>query len=175
MDAEEGTINPQAAIHRTSAFQTAEGARDPQSPLASYQATAGIAGSPNRFAPRTGSEEVHLAPNTTYVAYFENDATGYFETPNARAGQDPGAEDGWTLGYPYGNKFIHPLGFAGEPWNLGDGESKRIPLNIHGWPNPLVAAPNPEPPAPAPALVSNLDLTPGDAFCHCNEVNFPQE
>ena len=164
MDAEEGTINPQAAIHRTSAFQTAEGARDPQSPLASYQATAGIAGSPNRFAPRTGSEEVHLAPNTTYVAYFENDATGYFETPNARSGQEAGAEDGWTLGYPYGSKFIHPLGFAGEPWNLGDGESKRIPLNIHGWPNPLVAAPNPEPPAPAPALVSNLDLTPGDPF-----------
>ena len=31
MDAEEGTINPQAAIHSTSAFQTTEGARDPQS------------------------------------------------------------------------------------------------------------------------------------------------
>ena len=164
MDAEEGTINPVATIHRTSAFQTAEGSLDPQSPLANYQAQADIAGSPNSFAPRTGSEEVHLAPNTTYVAYFENDATGYFETPNARAGQDPGAEDGWTLGYPYGSKFIHPLGFAGEPWNLGDGESKRIPLNIHGWPNPLVATPNPEPPAPAPALVSNLDLTPGDRF-----------
>ena len=155
MDAEEGTINPQAAIHSTSEFQTAEGSRDPQSPLANYQAQADIAGSPNRFAPRTGSEEVHLAPNTTYVAYFENDATGYFETPNARAGQDPGAEDGWTLGYPYGSKFIHPLGFAGEPWNLGEGESKRIPLNIHGWPNPLVAAPNPEPPAPGQALIRN--------------------
>ena len=165
MDAEEGTINPVATIHRTSAFQTAEGSLDPQSPLAKYQAQADIAGSPNSFAPRTGSEEVHLAPNTTYVAYFENDATGYFETPNARAGKDPGAEDGWTLGlFPYGSKFIHPLGFAGEPWNLGDGESKRIPLNIHGWPNPLVAAPNPEPPAPAPALVSNLDLTPGNPF-----------
>ena len=164
MDAEEGTINPQAAIHSTSAFQTAEGSLNPQSPLANYQAQADIAGSPNSFAPRTGSEEVHLAPNTTYVAYFENDATGYFETPNARAGQDAGAENGWTLGYPYGSKFIHPLGFAGRPWNLGDGESKRIPLNIHGWPNPLVAAPNPEPPAPAPALVSNLDLTPGDPF-----------
>ena len=164
MDAEEGTINPQAAIHSTSAFQTTEGSIDPQSPLAKYQTQADIAGSPNSFAPRIGSEEVHLAPNTTYVAYFENDATGYFETPNARAGQDPGAEDGWTLGYPYGSKFIHPLGFAGEPWNLGDGESKRIPLNIHGWPNPLVAAPNPKPPAPAPALVSNLDLTPGRPF-----------
>ena len=155
MDAEEGTIKPQAAIHSTSAFQTTEGSLDPQSPLANYQAQADIAGSPNRFTPRTGSEEVHLAPNTTYVAYFENDATGYFETPNARAGQDAGAEDGWTLGYPYGSKFIHPLGFAGEPWNLGDGESKRIPLNIHGWPNPLVAAPNPEPPAPGQTLIRN--------------------
>ena len=155
MDAEEGTIKPQAAIHSTSAFQTTEGSLDPQSPLANYQAQADIAGSPNSFAPRTGSEEVHLAPNTTYVAYFENDATGYFETPNARAGQDAGAEDGWTLGYPYGSKFIHPLGFAGEPWNLGDGESKRIPLNIQGWPNPLVAAPNPEPPAPGQTLIRN--------------------
>ena len=164
MDAEEGTINPQAAIHSTSAFQTAEGSLDPQSPLANYQAQADIAGSPNRFAPRTGSEEVQLDPNTTYVAYFENDATGYFETPNARAGQDAGAEDGWTLGYPYGSKFIHPLGFAGEPWNLGNGESKRIPLNIYGWPNPLVAAPNPEPPEPGQTLISNLDLTPGDRF-----------
>ena len=165
MDVKSGTLNPQAAIHNINAFQTADGSLDPQSPLAKYQAQADIAGSPNSFAPRTGSEEVHLAPNTTYVAYFENDATGYFETPNARAGQDPGAEDGWTLGlFPYGSKFIHPLGFAGEPWNLGDGESKRIPLNIHGWPNPLVAAPNPEPPAPAPALVSNLDLKPGEPF-----------
>ena len=157
MDAEEGTINPVATIHRTSAFQTTEGSLDPQSPLANYQAQADIAGSPNSFAPRTGSEEVHLAPNTTYVAYFENDATGYFETPNARAGQDPGAEDGWTLGYPYGGKFVHPLGFAGESWNFGEGDSRRIPLNIHGWPNPLVAAPNPEPPAPSQTLISDLD------------------
>ena len=165
MDAQSGTINPVATIHRTSAFQTTEGSLDPQSPLAKYQAQADIAGSPNSFAPRTGSEEVHLAPNTTYVAYFENDATGYFETPNARAGQDPGAEDGWTLGlFPYGGKFVHPLGFAGESWNFGEGDSRRIPLNIHGWPNPLVAAPNPEPPAPAPALVSNLDLKPGEPF-----------
>ena len=168
MDAEEGTINPVATIHRTSAFQTAEGSLDPQSPLANYQAQADIAGSPNSFAPRTGSEEVHLAPNTTYVAYFENDATGYFETPNARAGQDPGAEDGWTLGYPYGSKFIHPLGFAGEPWNLGDGESKRIPLNIHGWPNPLVATPNPEPPAPGQTLVSNLGAVAQDTPSRLN-------
>ena len=164
MDVKEGTLNPVAAIHSTSAFQTTEGSLDPQSPLANYQAQADINGSPDRFAPRTGSEAVHLAPNTTYVAYFENDATGYFETPNARAGQDPGAEDGWTLGYPYGSKFIHPLGFAGEPWNLGDGEFKRIPLNIHGWPNPLVAAPNPEPPAPGQTLISNLDLTRGRPF-----------
>ena len=168
MDAEEGTINPVATIHRTSAFQTAEGSLDPQSPLANYQAQADIAGSPNRFAPRTGSEEVHLAPNTTYVAYFENDATGYFETPNARAGQDPGAEDGWTLGYPYGSKFIHPLGFAGEPWNLGDGDSRRIPLNIYGWPNPLVAAPNPEPPAPGQTLISNLGAVAQDTPSRLN-------
>ena len=164
MDAEEGTLNPQAAIHSTSAFQTTEGSIDPQSPLAKYQAQAAIAESPDRFAPRTGSEGVHLNPDTTYVAYFENDATGYFETPNARAGQDAGAEDGWTLGYPYGSKFVHPLGFAGESWNFGEGDSRRIPLNIHGWPNPLAAAPNPKPPAPAPALVSNLDLTPGRPF-----------
>ena len=168
MDAEEGTINPVATIHRTSAFQTAEGSLDPQSPLANYQAQANIAGSPNSFAPRTGSEEVHLAPNTTYVAYFENDATGYFETPNARAGQDPGAEDGWTLGYPYGSKFVHPLGFAGESWNFGEGDSRRIPLNIHGWPNPLVATPNPEPPAPAPALVSNLGAVAQDTPSRLN-------
>ena len=164
MDVKSGTLNPVATIHHTSEFQTTEGPLDPQSPLAKYQAQADINGSPDRFAPRTGSEEVHLAPNTTYVAYFENDATGYFETPNARAGQDPGAEDGWTLGYPYGSKFIHPLRFAGKSWNFGEGDSRRIPLNIHGWPNPLVTAPNPEPPAPAPALVSNLDLTPGDPF-----------
>ena len=165
MDAEEGTINPQAAIHNTSAFQTTEGARDPHPPLASYQATAGIGGSPDRFAPRTAvSEKLHVEPGRTYVAYFQNAAAGYFETPNARAGRDAGAEDGWTLGYAYGSKFIHPLGFAGEPWNLGNGESKRIPLNIQGWPNPLVAAPNPEPPTPGPALVSNLDLTPGGRF-----------
>ena len=168
MDAEEGTINPVATIHRTSAFQTAEGSLDPQSPLANYQAQANIAGSPNSFAPRTGSEEVHLAPNTTYVAYFENDATGYFETPNARAGQDPGAEDGWTLGYPYGSKFVHPLGFAGEPWNLGDGDSRRIPLNIYGWPNPLVAAPNPEPPAPGQTLISNLGAVAQDTPSRLN-------
>ena len=165
MDAQSGTINPVATIHRTSAFQTTEGSLDPQSPLAKYQAQADIAGSPNSFAPRTGSEEVHLAPNTTYVAYFENDATGYFETPNARAGQDPGAEDGWTLGlFPYGGKFVHPLGFAGEPWNLGDGESKRIPLNIQGWPNPLVAAPNPKPPAPGQSQINNFGAELGSSF-----------
>ena len=169
MDTQIGTLNPVAAIHSTSEFQTAEGSRDPQSPLASYQATAGIGSSPDRFAPRTGSEEVHLAPNTTYVAYFENDATGYFETPNARAGQDAGTEDGWTLGpFPYGSKFIHPLGFAGKPWNLGNGESKRIPLNIHGWPNPLVAAPNPEPPAPGQTLISNLGAVAQDTPSRLN-------
>ena len=172
MDVKEGTIKPQAAIHSTSAFQTTEGSLDPQSPLANYQAQADIAGSPNRFAPRTGSEEIHLAPNTTYVAYFENDATGYFETPNARSGQDAGAEDGWTLGYPYGSKFIHPLGFAGEPWNLSDGESKRIPLNIHGWPNPLVAAPNPEPPAPGQRLIRNSGEASRDASFGLSKGSF---
>ena len=172
MDVKEGTIKPQAAIHSTSAFQTTEGSLDPQSPLANYQAQADIAGSPNRFAPRTGSEEIHLAPNTTYVAYFENDATGYFETPNARSGQDAGAEDGWTLGYPYGSKFIHPLGFAGEPWNLSDGESKRIPLNIHGWPNQLVAAPNPEPPAPGQRLIRNSGEASRDASFGLSKGSF---
>ena len=157
IDAQSGTLDPVANIYAAEAFSSRKGARDPQSPLASYQATAGIGGSPDRFAPRTAdSEEVHLAPNTTYVAYFENDATGYFETPNARAGQDAGAEDGWTLGYPYGSKFIHPLGFAGDSWNFRPGDSKRIPLNIHGWPNPLPAAPNPAPPPPGPVLVSTL-------------------
>ena len=164
MDAEDGAISPQASIYNTNAFQTTGGSLDPQSPLANYQAQAAIGGSPNSFAPRTGSEEAQLESNSTYVAYFENDATGYFETPNARAGQDAGAEDGWTLGYPYGGKFVHPLGFAGESWNFGEGDSRRIPLNIHGWPNPLVAAPNPKPPAPGQTLISNLDLTPGDPF-----------
>ena len=164
MDVKEGTLNPVAAIHSTSAFQTNESSLDPKSPLARYQAQAGIDGSPDRFAPRTGSEEVQLDPNTTYVAYFENDATGYFETPNARAGRDAGAEDAWALGHSYGSKFIHPLGFAGRPWNLGDGESKRIPLNIHGWPNPLMAALNPEPPAPGQTLISDLDAALGNPF-----------
>ena len=155
MDAEDGAISPQASIYNTNAFQTTGGSLDPQSPLANYQAQAAIGGSPNSFAPRTGNEEAQLESNSTYVAYFENDATGYFETPNARAGQDAGAEDGWTLGYPYGGKFVHPLGFAGESWNFGEGDSRRIPLNIHGWPNPLVAAPNPEPPAPSQTLIRN--------------------
>ena len=161
IDAQSRTLDPVADIYAAEAFSSRKGARDPHPPLASYQATAGIGGSPDRFAPRTAvSEKLHVEPGRTYVAYFQNAAAGYYQTPNARAGQDPGAEDGWTLGYPHGSKFIHPLGFAGEPWNLGNGESKRIPLNIHGWPNPLVAAPNPEPPTPAPALVSNLDKTP---------------
>ena len=60
------------------------------------------------------------------------------------------------LGYPYGSKFIHPLGFAGDSWNFRPGDSKRIPLNVYGWPNPLPAAPNPAPPPPGPVLVSTL-------------------
>ena len=170
MDAEEGTINPQAAIHHTGEFQTAEGSLDPKSPLARYQAQARIDGSPDHFAPRTGSKEVQLDPNTTYVAYFENDATGYFETPNARAGRDAGAEDAWALGHSYGSRFVHPLGFAGEPWNLGNGNAKRIPLNIYGWPNPMVAVPNPDSPTPGQTLLSNLD----NASSTGNHVNFRQ-
>ena len=157
IDAQSGTLDPVADIFAAEAFSSREGARDPQSPLASYQATAGIGGSPDRFAPRTAvSEKLHVEPGRTYVAYFQNAAAGYYQTPNARAGQDAGAEDGWTLGYPYGSKFIHPLGFAGDSWNFRPGDSKRIPLNIHGWPNPLPAAPNPAPPPPGPVLVSTL-------------------
>ena len=157
IDAQSGTLDPVADIYAAEAFSSRKGARDPQSPLASYQATAGIGGSPDRFAPRTAvSEKLHVEPGRTYVAYFENAAAGYYQTPNARAGQDAGAEDGWTLGYPYGSKFIHPLGFAGDSWNFRPGDSKRIPLNIHGWPNPLPAAPNPAPPPPGPVLVSTL-------------------
>ena len=157
IDAQSGTLDPVANIYAAEAFSSRKGARDPQSPLASYQATAGIGGSPDRFAPRTAvSEKLHVEPGRTYVAYFQNAAAGYYQTPNARAGQDAGAEDGWTLGYPYGSKFIHPLGFAGDSWNFRPGDSKRIPLNIHGWPNPLPAAPNPAPPPPGPVLVSTL-------------------
>ena len=157
IDAQSGTLDPVADIYAADAFSSREGARDPQSPLASYQATAGIGGSPDRFAPRTAvSEELNVEPGRTYVAYFQNAAAGYYQTPNASRGEDPGAEAGWTLGYPYGSKFIHPLGFAGDSWNFRPGDSKRIPLNVYGWPNPLPAAPNPAPPPPGPVLVSTL-------------------
>ena len=49
----------------------------------------------------------------TYVAYFQNAANGYYETPNASRGENPGAEAGWTLGGPYGSRFVHPVGSAG--------------------------------------------------------------
>ena len=157
IDAQSGTLDPVADIYAAEAFSSRKGARDPQSPLASYQATAGIGGSPDRFAPRTAvSEKLHVEPGRTYVAYFQNAAAGYYQTPNASRGEDPGAEAGWTLGYPYGSKFIHPLGFAGDSWNFRPGDSKRIPLNVYGWPNPLPAAPNPAPPPPGPVLVSTL-------------------
>ena len=150
-------MDPVADIYAAEAFSSRKGARDPQPPLASYQATAGIGGSPDRFAPRTAvSEDLHVEPGRTYVAYFQNAAAGYYQTPNASRGEDPGAEDGWTLGYPYGSKFIHPLGFGGDSWNFRPGDSKRIPLNVYGWPNPLPAAPNPAPPPPGPVLVSTL-------------------
>ena len=157
IDAQSGTLDPVANLYAADAFSSREGARDPQSPLASYQATAGIGGSPDRFAPRTAvSEDLHVEPGRTYVAYFQNAAAGYYQTPNASRGEDPGAEDGWTLGYPYGSKFMHPLGFGGDSWNFRPGDSRRIPLNVYGWPNPLPAAPNPAPPPPGPVLVSTL-------------------
>ena len=158
IDLESGTLDPVANLYAVDAFSTREGARDPQSPLASYQATAGIGGSPDRFAPRTAvSEDLHVEPGRTYVAYFQNAANGYYQTPNASRGENQGAT-GWTLGGPYGSRFVHPVGFGGDDWNL-DKEFKWIPLNVYGWPNPLPPAPNPDPPAPAPALVSNLGKT----------------
>ena len=155
IDAQSGTLDPVADIYTAEAFSSREGARDPQSPLASYQATAGIGGSPDRFAPRTGSERFQAEPGLTYVAYFQNAAAGYYETPNASPGEDLGAEAGWTLGGPYGSRFVHPVGFGGDDWNH-DNEFKWIPLNVYGWPNPLPPAPNPAPPPPGPVLVSTL-------------------
>ena len=157
IDAQSGTLDPVADIYAAEAFSSREGARDPQSPLASYQATAGIGGSPDRFAPRTAvSEELHVEPGRTYVAYFQNAAAGYYQTPNAGPGEDPGAEAGWTLGRPYGSRFVRPLAFGGDSWNFGDGDARQIPLNVYGWPNPLPPAPNPAPPPPGPVLVSTL-------------------
>ena len=156
IDAQSGTLDPVADIYAADAFSSRDGARDPQSPLASYQATAGIGGSPDRFAPRTAvSEDLHVEPGRTYVAYFQNAANGYYETPNASRGEDPGAA-GWTLGGPYGSRFVRPLGFGGDSWNLGEGDARQIPLNVYGWPNPLPPAPNPAPPPPGPVLVSAL-------------------
>ena len=157
IDAQSGTLDPVANLYAAEAFSSREGARDPQSPLASYQATAGIGGSPDRFAPRTAvSERLHVDPERTYVAYFQNAAAGYYQTPNASRGEDPGAEAGWTLGGPYGSRFVRPLGFGGDSWNLGEGDARQIPLNVYGWPNPLPPAPNPAPPPPGPVLVSTL-------------------
>ena len=157
IDAQSGTLDPVADIYAAEAFSSREGARDPQSPLASYQATAGIGGSPDRFAPRTAvSEDLHVEPGRTYVAYFQNAANGYYQTPNAGPGEDPGAEAGWTLGRPYGSRFVRPLAFGGDSWNFGDGDARQIPLNVYGWPNPLPPAPNPAPPPPGPVLVSTL-------------------
>ena len=156
IDLESGTLDPVANLYAAEAFSSREGARDPQSPLASYQATAGIGGSPDRFAPRTAvSEDLHVEPGRTYVAYFQNAAAGYYQTPNASRGEDPGAA-GWTLGHPYGSRFVRPLGFGGDSWNFGEGDARRIPLNVYGWPNPLPPAPSPAPPPPGPVLVSTL-------------------
>ena len=157
IDAQSGTLDPVADIYAAEAFSSRKGARGPQSPLASYQATAGIGGSPDRFAPRTAdSEKLHVEPGRTYVAYFQNAAAGYYQTPNSSRGEDPGAEAGWTLGHPYGSRLVRPLGFGGDSWNFRPGDSRRIPLNVYGWPNPLPAAPNPAPPPPGPVLVSTL-------------------
>ena len=156
IDAQSGTLDPVADIYAAEAFSSREGAHDPQSPLASYQATAGIGGSPDRFAARAGSQRLHVDPERTYVAYFQNAANGYYETSNASRGEDPGAEAGWTLGGPYGSRFVRPLGFGGDSWNLGEGDARQIPLNVYGWPNPLPPAPNPAPPPPGPVLVSAL-------------------
>ncbi len=156
IDLESGTLDPVANLYAAEAFSSREGARDPQSPLASYQATAGIGGSPDRFAPRNGSQRLHVDPERTYVAYFQNAANGYYETPNASPGEDPGAEAGWTLGGPYGSRFVRPLGFGGDSWNFDEGDARRIPLNVYGWPNPLPPVPNPAPPPPGPVLVSTL-------------------
>ena len=156
IDVESGTLDPVANLYAAEAFSSREGARDPQLPLASYQATAGIGGSPDRFSARTAvSEELHVDPERTYVAYFQNAAAGYYQTPNASRGEDPGAA-GWTLGGPYGSRFVRPLGFGGDSWNLGEGDARQIPLNVYGWPNPLPPAPNPAPPPPGPVLVSAL-------------------
>ena len=157
IDAQSGTLDPAADIYAAEAFSSREGARDPQPPLASYQATAGIGGSPDRFAPRTAvSEDLHVESGRTYVAYFQNAANGYYQTPNASPGEDPGAEAGWTLGGPYGSRFVRPLGFGGDSWNLGEGDARQIPLNVYGWPNPLPPTPNPALPPPGPVLVSAL-------------------
>ena len=138
IDLESGDVGPRGEPLRCHAFSSREGARDPQPPLASYQATAGIGGSPDRFAPRTAvSEDLHVEPGRTYVAYFQNAANGYYETPNASPGEDPGAEAGWTLGGPYGSRFVRPLAFGGDSWNFGEGDARLIPLNVYGWPNPL--------------------------------------
>ncbi len=155
IDAQSGTLDPVANLYAADAFRTREGARDPQPPLASYQATAGIGGSPDRFAARAGSQRLHVYPERTYVAYFQNAAAGYYETPNASRGEDPGAA-GWTLGGPYGSRFVRPLAFGGDSWNFGGGDARLIPLNVYGWPNPLPPAPNPAPPPPGPVLVSAL-------------------
>ena len=157
IDLQSGTLDPTANIYAANAFHTAAGALDPQSPLAGYRATAGAGRSPDRFAPRTSaSAELQADPERAYVAYFRNAPGGYFQTPNAAGGQDPGAEAGWTLGRSYGSRFVRPLGFGGDDWNFGEGDARLVPLNVYGWPNPLPPAPNPDPPAPAPALVSNL-------------------
>ena len=150
-----GPVDPRAAIYAVDVFSTREGSGDPSPPLASYQASS-VDASPDRFAALTGSQRFQVGPDSAYVAYFSNVGAGYYETPNAGPKQDPGAAEGWALGsFPYGNRFVHPWGY-GDDWNFGAGDVKRIPLNVHGWPNPL---PNPAPPTPAAPLIINLGKT----------------
>ena len=151
IDAQSGTLDPVANLYAAEAFSSREGARDPQSPLASYQATAGIGGSPDRFAPRTAvSEELHVEPGRTYVAYFQNAAAGYYQTPNASRGEDPGAEAGWTLGGPYGSRFVHPLGFGGDDWNFRQRGLQVDPAQRLRLAEPAAGRPEPGPPAARP-------------------------
>ncbi|WP_419920144.1 choice-of-anchor R domain-containing protein [Candidatus Poriferisodalis sp.] len=158
IDRVNGTVDPRANIYAPEAFDTSDGSRDPQPPVASYQA-AGTSASPDRFAPTAGSARFQADPGRTYVAYFSNVGGGYFDMPNASPGADTGGEAGWSLGAPYGSRFKRPWPFGGDSWNLRYEPSKRIPLNVYGWPNPPLGAPNSDPPAPAPTLIGNLDRT----------------
>ena len=151
IDLESGTLDPVANLYAVDAFSSREGARDPQSPLASYQATAGIGGSPDRFAPRTAvSEELHVEPGRTYVAYFQNAAAGYYQTPNASRGEDPGGA-GWTLG----GSLRQPLCPSGWFWRGRLEPRQRVqvdPAQRLRLAELAAARPEPGPPAARPRI-----------------------